>query len=295
MPLGSRPLFAASFPTRGAVPPKKRPAAAVAADQAAAKKPLPPGLRRGAYLLPSLFTMGNILLGFYAVIWAINPEHDLSRSAWMIVLAGILDGLDGRIARLTGTESDFGKELDSLADVLTFGATPAYLAYLWGLREFDRLGWLVPLLYLICTATRLARFNVQTKTVDSRSFVGLPSPAAAGAIAAILFWMPTLEEAASPQVVRFGMLVAMALIGLLMISTFRYPSFKKIDLRQRWSYRMVLIFGVLLLVLTYHPDAFFLAIAALYTPVGPLGWLIGKFRRRPPGPAPSELPAAGAR
>ncbi len=164
---------------------------------------------------------------------------------------------------MTGTESDFGKELDSLADVLTFGATPAYLAYLWGLREFDRIGWLVPLLYLICTATRLARFNVQTKTVDSRAFVGLPSPAAAGAIAAILFWMPTLEEAASPQVVRFAMLVVMALIGLLMISTFRYPSFKKIDLRQRWSYRMVLIFGVLLLVLTYHPDAFFLAIAAL--------------------------------
>ncbi len=244
-------------------------------------KPLPAPMRRGAYLLPSLFTMGNILLGFYAVIWAMNPEHTLYRSAWMIIFAGILDGLDGRIARLTNTESDFGKELDSLADVLTFGAAPAYLAYIWGLREFDRLGWLVPLLYLICTATRLARFNVQTKVVDSRAFVGLPSPAAAGAIAAILVWMPTLEEAASPQVLRFGMLVAMTLIGLLMISTFRYPSGKKIDLRQRLSYRMVLILGILLLVLVYHPRAFFLAIAALYTPVGPLSWLIGKLRRRP--------------
>ncbi len=275
------------------MPPKKRPAATVVRPRetgdAPARPSLPP-LRRGAYLLPSLFTMGNILLGFYAVIWAINPAHDLYRSAWMVILAGVLDGLDGRIARLTGTESDFGKELDSLADVLTFGAAPAYLAYLWGLREFDRLGWLVPLLYLICTTTRLARFNVQTKTVDSRSFVGLPSPAAAGAIAAILFWMPTLEEATNAHMVRFATLVAMAVIGLLMISTFRYPSFKKIDLRQRWSYRMVLIFGVLLLVLTYHPRAFFLAVAALYTPVGPLGWLVGKLRRRPPGAAPE--PAA---
>lgn len=256
-------------------------------------KPIPERMRRGAYLLPSLFTMGNILLGFYAVIWAMNPAHDLYRSAWMIILAGVLDGLDGRIARLTNTESDFGKELDSLADVLTFGAAPAYLAYIWGLREFDRLGWLVPLLYLICTATRLARFNVQTKTVDSRSFVGLPSPAAAGAIAGILLWMPALEESASPQVLRFGMLVAMALIGLLMISTFRYPSGKKFDLRQRFSYRMVLIAGILLLVLVYHPRAFFLAVAALYTPVGPLSWLIGKLRRRPGTPA-GEPPAAEA-
>ena len=256
-------------------------------------KPIRQRLRRGAYLLPSLFTMGNILLGFYAVIYAINPAHDLSMSAWMLVFAGILDALDGRIARLTHTESEFGKELDSLADVLTFGAAPAYLAYLWGLREFDRIGWLVPLLYLICTATRLARFNVQTKTVDSKSFVGLPSPAAAGSIAAILFWMPTLEEAASPHTMRLVMLVAMAVIGLLMISTFRYPSFKKIDLRQRWSYRTVLIFAVLLLVLAYHPDAFFLTIAALYTPVGPLCWLAGKFRRRPPE-APGEMPAAEA-
>lgn len=260
------------------------------ADSAA--KPLQLPLRRGAYLLPTMFTMGNILLGFYAVIWAINPAHDLSRSAWMLILAGILDGLDGRIARMTNTESDFGKELDSLADVLTFGAAPAYLAYLWGLREIDRLGWLVPVLYLICTATRLARFNVQTKTVDSRSFVGLPSPAAAGAIASILFWMPTLEEAASPRVLQFVMLVAMGLIGLLMVSTFRYPSFKKIDLRQRWSYRMMVIFGLLLLVLAYQPSAFFLTVAALYTPVGPLAWLFGKLRRRPAGP--SGEPAAEA-
>lgn len=258
---------------------------------AEAKPPIRQRLRKGAYLLPSLFTMGNLMLGFYAVIWAMNPEHDLSRSAWMLVLAGILDSLDGRIARMTHTESEFGKELDSLADVLTFGAAPAYLAYLWGLREFERIGWLVPLLYLICTTTRLARFNVQTKIADSRNFVGLPSPAAAGTIAAILFWMPTLEEAASPRTMRITMLVVMAVIGLLMVSTFRYPSFKKIDLRQRWSYRTIFIFAVLLLVLAYHPDAFFLAIAALYTPVGPLGWLLGKFRRRPPA-APAEVAEA---
>jgi len=134
-------------------------------------------LQRGAFLLPSLFTIGNVVLGFYAVV--LGTRGDFEKAAVMVFIATVLDGLDGRIARFMHTESEFGKEFDSLADVLTFGATPALLTYFWGLRDFGRLGWLVPLFFLLCTSIRLARFNVQVGTVDSRLFVGIPSPAAA--------------------------------------------------------------------------------------------------------------------
>ncbi|HBL32025.1 MAG TPA: CDP-diacylglycerol--serine O-phosphatidyltransferase, partial [Acidobacteria bacterium] len=151
-------------------------------------RPLAGRLRRGAYLLPSLFTICNMLLGFYAII--LGLRQDFRMAALLVFIAAIVDTLDGRIARMTGTESDFGREYDSLADVITFGATPALLTYLWGLRLFDRDAWLIPLFYMVCAATRLARFNVQTKVVDYRFFVGLPVPAAAGTICSILFFAP---------------------------------------------------------------------------------------------------------
>ncbi len=130
------------------------------------------GIRRGAYLLPSLFTMGNMVLGFYAIVCGLDGSF--RKGALLVFLAAFLDSIDGRIARMTGTESDFGKEYDSLADVITFGAAPAMLTYLWGLRAFDRDAWLLAVFFMVCTATRLARFNVQTRVVDSRYFVGLP-------------------------------------------------------------------------------------------------------------------------
>lgn len=256
--------------------------AAADLSRESSKMPQPPlgqRLRRGIFLLPSVFTLGNIVLGFYAVILA-ESQRNFMLAATLVIIAGVLDTLDGRIARMTNTVSDFGKELDSLADVLTFGAAPAYLAYLWGLREFERLGWLFAAYYLICTATRLARFNVQTKTTDSRYFVGLPSPAAAGTVVSVFFWMPVLEEFARPDHLRIAMLILVPVVGTLMISTFRYPSFKTINLRQRLSYRSLIVIGALLLVTFYHWQAVFLVVAGLYTPVGPLQWLLGRIRRR---------------
>ena len=146
---------------------------------------IPRRLRRGAYLLPSLFTIGNMLLGFYAIVLGfrgadLGSAGLFQRAALLVFAAGLLDGLDGRIARMTGTDSDFGREYDSLADLLTFGVAPALLTYAWGLRELLRFGWLVPLFFVVCCATRLARFNIQVRVVDSRRFVGLPAPAAAG-------------------------------------------------------------------------------------------------------------------
>jgi CDP-diacylglycerol---serine O-phosphatidyltransferase len=250
-------------------------------------------LQRGAYLLPSLFTIGNILLGFYAIVLGLREiglvyvePFDGGRpvlagfaaAALLIFAAAILDGLDGRIARMVGTESEFGKEYDSLADLFTFGAAPALLTYLWGLSEWGRVGWLVPFFYLVCTATRLARFNVQHKVVDARWFVGLPTPAAAGAVCSILLLpLPPPEWESWAQL---GTLMALMLIGTLMVSTFRYRSFKQFDLRRRWSYRAFVPIAAVLLVVAFRPRAAFLAVAVLYTLSAPVMYFFAKLRGR---------------
>ena len=261
---------------------------------------LPRPIRRGAYMLPSLFTIGNILLGFYALVLGLraaglipydassHPRAGFDIAALLVFCAAILDALDGRIARMTGTESDFGKEYDSLADVFTFGVVPALLTYLWGLSELGRVGWLVPFFFLVCTATRLARFNVQTRVVDSRYFVGLPTPAAAGTVCSILFFAPDAEWRSWMEVLT---LTVLALIGALMVSTFRYTSFKKIDLRKRWSYRAFVPIAAIILVIVFEPRATFLAVAVLYTLSGPLAYLWGRLRRRPAEEPPPPDPA----
>ncbi len=231
--------------------------------------------RRGAYLMPSLFTIGNILLGFYAVVRGLRG--DLETAALMILGAALLDTLDGGIARLTGTESAFGREFDSLADVLTFGAAPAWLAYEWGLAELGRPGWLVPLFYLVCCAIRLARFNVQAAPADHRWFVGLPAPAAGLALASLIFFAPERDRWEGSEAL---FLVALLALGALMVSTFRYSSFKRLDLRRRWSYRAFLPIAALLLVVAYRPTAICLALAVLYTLSAPLAWAWGKLRPR---------------
>jgi len=238
-------------------------------------------LRRGVYLLPSLFTLGNMLLGFYAVIlgfraYQTGADGLFVRAALLIFVAAVLDGLDGRVARMVGTESDFGKEYDSLADAITFGVAPAFLTFFWGLHDLGRIGWLVPAFFMVCCVTRLARFNVQTKIVDSRFFVGLPTPAAACAICSILFFAPDLEalQVYATWLVMFSLVI----IGTLMVSTFRYRSFKKFDLKKRWSYRALIPVAAVILVTGIYPTAFFLTVAILYTVSGPVGWTWGRMR-----------------
>ena len=250
-------------------------------------------VRRGAYLLPSLFTMGNMVLGFYAIVLGFEGRFRLA--ALMVFLAAFLDAFDGRIARMTNTESEFGKEYDSLADVITFGAAPGMLGYLWGLRDFHRDAWLLSVFFMVCAATRLARFNVQTRVVDSRYFAGLPSPAAAGSICSILIFAPEYEGDVK-VVMQAIMGVALLLIGALMVSTFRYRSGKKFDLRKRWSYRAFVPIAAILLLLIYIPRAFLLVLTMSYTLSAPLESALSRLRRGggpPPEPEPPPTTQTG--
>lgn len=244
--------------------------------------------RRAVFLLPSAFTIANIFFGFFAVILALRGRFFWA--AGCILIAAVVDNLDGRIARMTGTESDFGREFDSLADVMTFGATPGLVAYLWGLSVWTRLGWLVPLYFVVCCATRLARFNVQTVRADKRFFVGLPCPAAGGGIACILLAAPQAEG-------RRWLLVAMAaallLLGSLMVSTFRYRSFKSLDFKRPHSYRVALPLAAMILLLALYPEAFLPVMAGAYAISGPLVWLahrVGLGRPTPPIAPPPDPP-----
>jgi CDP-diacylglycerol--serine O-phosphatidyltransferase len=246
--------------------------------------------RRGASILPSLFTTGNLFLGFWAIVRTLHGQY--AEAAPLVFWAILLDVLDGRIARMTGTTSEFGAELDSLADVVSFGVAPALLAYSWGFSTLPRVGWLVAFLFVVCGALRLARFNVQKSSVDGRYFVGLPIPAAAAPVAALVNVSPAPVDEKAHAVLWLSLLI---ILSFLMVSTFRYTSFKKVDLRSRRSYVNVVGIALLLVVFNMHPEWCLLALATMFWLSGPLGYLWGLvFRRRASGPppvvAPSEAP-----
>ena len=247
----------------------------------------PTRFRRGASILPSLFTTGNLFLGFWALIKTMHGHY--AEAAPMIAGAIVLDLLDGYIARLTGTTSEFGGELDSLADVISFGVAPAVLAYSWAFGSIERVGWLAAFLFVVCGALRLARFNVQRNIVDSRYFVGLPIPAAAAQVAAWVIFMPQPLTSRSEAAVAVALMTVWA---FLMVSTFRYRSFKKLDLRSRRSYITVLGIALLFLLVALEPSVVLLVLATTYWLSAPAFYLAGLGRRRRD---PSEEDAANAR
>jgi len=233
----------------------------------------PRKLRRGIYLLPTSFTTGNLCCGFFSLIESSRGHYELA--SLLIVVAGVLDGLDGRIARLTGTTSEFGVEFDSMADISSFGIAPAFLAYQWALQPFHRVGWLVAFLFVTCAATRLARFNIQHGSLDKRFFAGLPSPAAAGTIASVAFAFPEPPTQLGYSVL-VGVLVASA--ALLMVSRIRYRSFKSLDLRSPRSYLSVVAIALVLVAVFVHPRSL-MVIAGAYLLWGPVTWFAGWLTR----------------
>ncbi len=229
--------------------------------------------RRGIYLLPTLFTIGNLFCGYSSIVQASRGSFHLA--AVLIIVAGILDGLDGRIARLTGSTSEFGVQFDSMADIVSFGVAPAVLAYHWSLTPLARTGWLIAFLYVVCASMRLARFNIQQSVVDKRFFAGLPSPAAAGALASLAFVFPELPESRWISALLAGVVVSVA---TLMVSRFRYRSFKDFDLRNRRSYIQILPIAALLVGLFSTPEVLLL-LAGWYLLSAPVTWWWSLARR----------------
>ena len=207
-------------------------------------------MKKGVYLLPNLITMGNMFCGFFAIISAINGFF--SRAAVAVLVAAVLDGFDGKVARMTNTSSRFGVEFDSLADLVSFGMAPAILIYLWALRPYGRFGWAAAFLFAVCGALRLARYNVQADSSESKSFTGLPIPAAACMIASLVIMHKHLWgiETHHPLLL---MLTAYTL-AFLMVSTLRYHSLKEVDLKKRKSFNLLVSASLALFVLVSEPQ-----------------------------------------
>jgi CDP-diacylglycerol---serine O-phosphatidyltransferase len=235
-----------------------------------------PRLRRGVYILPSLFTLGNMFCGYICIVYAMRGDYE--SAAPFVGFAFMLDALDGRIARLTGSESAFGVEFDSLADVISFGLAPAILAYAWGLSPLGRLGLAAGFLYVSAAAMRLARFNIQTGTgLDKRYFVGMPSPPAAGVVAATVYaypWGLYDYRAALPA-------LALVLVpAALMVSTIRFRSFKTFDLQSRRPYTVLILIAAGIVAIWAHPRAVLVVMAYTYLVSAFIGTAITRFKHR---------------
>jgi CDP-diacylglycerol--serine O-phosphatidyltransferase len=235
-----------------------------------------PRLRRGVSILPSLFTLANMFCGYACIVYAMRGEFETA--APFIGFAIVLDMLDGRIARLTGTESAFGVEFDSLADVISFGVAPAILSFAWGLTPLGRVGWAAGFLFVSAAALRLARFNIQSVAGgDKRYFVGMPSPAASAVPAATVYAYPYGLPDAQHALLALPMVIVPA---LLMVSTIRFRSFKTIDLQVRRPYSVLFLIAASLMLVVTHTQAVLVGLAYLYLLSAFIGMAITRFRQR---------------
>jgi len=259
---------------------------------------------RGVYVLPSLFTVGTLVCGYIAILATLRGTlqmaggGELARwsfdtAARAIGWAVLFDGLDGRIARLTNSTSEFGREFDSLADVITFGVAPAFLAFAWGVRPLEMVngteivqhlrqaGWILTFFFVICGAARLARFNIQSTSSDRRYFVGLPIPAGAGVVAATVHYF---QDPVNDWKYGLGWLVIIGILAFLMVSRVRYYSFKTLDLRRPRSYLVIILLGLVVYLIVTYSEPVLLILALSYALSGPISRITSKFRPHPPAP-----------
>lgn len=224
--------------------------------------------------LPCMFTIASLFCGFYSIVAAI--KGDFTVAAYAILIAAVFDGLDGRIARLTGTTSTFGMELDSLCDLVSFGVAPGLLAYLWALQPFHRYGWLAGFLYVATTALRLARFNTQ-HTGTSKHFVGLPCPAAAAMISATVLFSRRLGFEGTVN--HISLLFLVYILSYLMVSTHLYFSFKQTNSQKRKTFRLLVGTLLLFTLVATEPDVMLFAVFAVYIISGPIFALFRRVRK----------------
>jgi CDP-diacylglycerol--serine O-phosphatidyltransferase len=250
----------------------------------------PERFRRGVYLLPSMLTVSNLLCGYASIVYSTRGDFDTA--AVLIGVAMVVDTLDGFFARLTHSQSAFGAELDSLADVVSFGVAPAILAFTWGLWPLGRFGWAAGFVYVTTAALRLARFNIQgMAATDKRYFAGLPSPAAASVTAATVFLYPW-----GLQDVRIAALALPVLLvpGFLMVSTIRFRSVKSMDVGWRRSPVLLLVGAVVLAAILSHPRIALVVLSYSYVLVALVFFIYSRVRRRPPAEKPAEEPGTSS-
>lgn len=222
--------------------------------------------RRGIYLLPNLFTTAGLFAGFYAIVAAMKGVFDLAAIA--IFVAMIMDSLDGRVARLTNTQSAFGAEYDSLSDLASFGIAPALVVYSWSLNALGKLGWLAAFIYAAAGALRLARFNTQIGIADKRYFQGLPIPAAAGVIASLVWLGSDYAIPGTGVAILIGSITVLA--ALLMVSNIRYHSFKHVDLKGRVPFVAILVIVLIFVAISLDPPKVLFLLAFGYAISGPI-------------------------
>lgn len=234
-----------------------------------------PVRRKGIYLLPNALTTASLFSGFYAIVSAAGGVFD--NAAIAIFVSMVLDGLDGRVARMTNTQSKFGEEYDSLADMVAFGVAPGFVAFFWSLNGMGKLGWAITFIYVAGAALRLARFNTQIGSVDKKVFVGLPSPAAAACVAGLVWCFNTFESSAW---LTFLTVVVVGGSGVLMVSNVLYRSFKDLDLRGRVPFAAILLVVLILVVIALDPATVLFTGFLIYALSGPVRALFrGKLRR----------------
>lgn len=241
-------------------------------------------MKKGIYLLPNLLTTTSLFFGFYSIVASYQGEF--KKAAVAIIISGVFDMIDGKVARMTGTTTRFGVEYDSLADLIAFGVAPGFLAFTWALVPFGRYGWLAGFLYVTCTALRLARFNVQVETVEKSKFKGIPSPGAAGMIATtVLIYYHLGGNGTTKHVTLLLMIYSLA---FLMVSNISYRSSKALDLSKRKPFSLLVIAVLMMMLIVAEPQILLFSISLAYVLSGPLELLYNLIRRRFRRKAPAE-------
>jgi CDP-diacylglycerol---serine O-phosphatidyltransferase len=230
--------------------------------------------RRGIYILPNLFTTAALFAGFYAIVQAMNGLFEYSAVA--IFVAMILDGLDGRVARLTHTQSEFGAEYDSLSDMVSFGVAPSLVIYEWALKGLGKWGWFAAFIYCAGTALRLARFNTNIEIIDKRYFQGLPSPAAAALIAGFV-WV-VMDNHLGVEDMRWIACALTVFAGLSMVSNLKFYSFKDINMRKSVPFIVIFLFAIFFIVVSSYPPGILFLIFLGYTLSGYVMWVLERYR-----------------
>ena len=226
--------------------------------------------RRGIYLLPNLFTTGALFAGFYAIVQGMNNNFEFAAVA--IFIAMVLDGLDGRVARMTHTQSEFGAEYDSLSDMVSFGVAPSLLMYEWAFRDMGKWGWFAAFIYCVCAALRLARFNTNIDVVDKKFFQGLPSPAAAALVAGFVWVLGDMGFAGGD--VRWYAAALTVFAGLSMVSNLHFYSFKDFNLRKSVPFIVIFLMAMFFVVISSYPAGVLFLLFLAYALSGYVLWLM---------------------